>query len=154
MQLVMFYYISFSFSFFSLSYLSLWSYRQKLEDICSSKPVRGEDKGTQWAVTIGRDNVQLHGRRPWFPWLRQGCMWWGIWVGSPAQMLVPKEVTEDLGSFPGPMVTFPPEPGTVFMLQARLRGRMRTVEILLQKVPLEFSTCLQSASTMYSHGYL
>lgn len=39
--------------------------------------------------------------------------------GSPAQMLVPKEVTEDRGSFPGPTITFPPPRGTVFMLQTR-----------------------------------
>ena len=56
---------------------------------------------------------------PGFPGLdKDACDEESGW-GSPAQMLVPKEVTEDLGSFPGPMVTFPPPPGTVFMLQTR-----------------------------------
>lgn len=43
-----------------------------LEDMCFSKPVRGEKGQTQQAVPLRRDYVQLQGWATWLLWLREG----------------------------------------------------------------------------------
>lgn len=156
MQLVMFYCISFSFSFFfPLSYLCLWPYRQKLEDTCSSKPVRGEDKGTQWAITIGRDNVQLQGRKPWLPWLRQGCVWWGIWVGQSSADAGAQGGHWGRGLLPRPCGHLSSSTRHCIHAPGKIKGQDENGgDTTAEGSPLSLAPVCNQPARMYSHGYL
>ena len=103
-----------------------------------------------------RPNKQLPSFRLMFSCMEEGPGFFGLdkdacgeesgW-GSPEQVLVPEEVTEDLGSFLCSVVTLPPPRASCSCSRQDKRGRMRPAEIVPWTVhPVSFALiCNQPA---------